>query len=677
MSLVLLPRQIVIDQNGKPRVGAKLYVFDASTNNPRVSYTTPAYGIPHTNPVLSVGNGYFPAVYVNPTGGDYKIVITDALDATLYTEDNLPVRDRDFDATAMGLVLNPRTQAESEAGITPTNYSYQSGNVLRYGADPSGLTDSTIALQVAINAGWAYAGSAPNDGINRANPVIEFPPGRYRISNTLVVPTGMTLRGTGHPSHTTNHTRIIMDSTATNAPNGAGDNRNKPIFKFNRLTLTGGILMNTACTSSIENLEFWYVTPDGTFNQPLSTGISFGDYPLGGTLFFDVDAADFYVVNCVFQHAPAAIRIKDVPNTVTTRGDGTSGNRGVGVIVQDCEFDASTSSHIYATGSHVNLLYKNCYFFNARHHYESCTGTINYQNCQFRVDVWIDAGTSNTLDEFTHVGCVCDNASSFDHIFLNKATKVTIRGEFMGASGKSCIVVTDADAGSIGPCTVDSSGFNTPPGTGIDDYVAAIKLRGCRNLLVNGNNITASAAGIYNGFGILSADSASRTSQYNYFNGNAITAPYGGATYNNQGRHFNIMATDLRGVNYNQQSETTVQEMGSTLCLARFSLNRISPTYGATVTIETGLGNQFAINATNGTAFTISTPTALGTTPGQRITIQVINLHSGALGTITWGAGYKMAAWTSPANGFSRSIDFQFDGTVWREVSRTPADVPN
>jgi hypothetical protein len=103
---------------------------------------------------------------------------------------------------------------------------------------------------------------------------------------------------------------------------------------------------------------------------------------------------------------------------------------------------------------------------------------------------------------------------------------------------------------------------------------------------------------------------------------------------------------------------------------------RFGSTYGATVAIDASTGMQFDISPTNGTAFTISNPTSpIG--DGQTITMTIRNISGGAMGAITWGALYKMAAWTNPANGFSRSITFKWNATNWVEITRTPADVPN
>lgn len=98
-------------------------------------------------------------------------------------------------------------------------------------------------------------------------------------------------------------------------------------------------------------------------------------------------------------------------------------------------------------------------------------------------------------------------------------------------------------------------------------------------------------------------------------------------------------------------------------------------TYGATVTPDTRLGRMLEIVATNATAFTVAAPTDYGA--GREFALVVKNTSGGALGTITWNSVYKMATWTSPANGFQRAIWFRCDGTKCYETTRTTADIPN
>jgi len=109
---------------------------------------------------------------------------------------------------------------------------------------------------------------------------------------------------------------------------------------------------------------------------------------------------------------------------------------------------------------------------------------------------------------------------------------------------------------------------------------------------------------------------------------------------------------------------------------SRISMKRTVVPYSGTVSIDAWLANEYDITASDTNAFTIANPVNADA-DGQRITITIRNTSNSTLGTVTWGTLYKLAAWTSPNPGFSRSIDFRYDGTNWVEVSRTPSDVPN
>ncbi len=98
--------------------------------------------------------------------------------------------------------------------------------------------------------------------------------------------------------------------------------------------------------------------------------------------------------------------------------------------------------------------------------------------------------------------------------------------------------------------------------------------------------------------------------------------------------------------------------------------------YSATMTLDAAAGNCFEISATNVTAFAIANPANVNQ-PGQCLVITIRNTSGAALGAASWGGLFKMAAWTQPATGYSRSIEFRFNGTNLVERNRTPADVPN
>lgn len=108
---------------------------------------------------------------------------------------------------------------------------------------------------------------------------------------------------------------------------------------------------------------------------------------------------------------------------------------------------------------------------------------------------------------------------------------------------------------------------------------------------------------------------------------------------------------------------------------------QVSPTYGVTVTVDLSLGSTFLVTATNGTAFTVSNPTATATgasaTPaGRKISIIIKNSSGGSLGTITWGSKYQFkSSWINPANGSFQVVTFECDGTNFIEINSTQLEL--
>lgn len=96
--------------------------------------------------------------------------------------------------------------------------------------------------------------------------------------------------------------------------------------------------------------------------------------------------------------------------------------------------------------------------------------------------------------------------------------------------------------------------------------------------------------------------------------------------------------------------------------------------YAGTMDLDATSGNVFIITATNGSAFTINNPK--NAFKGMTLTIRIRNSSGGALGAVTWGPNFKLAAWTQPANTFSRAITFEYSGANWEETNRNTADIP-
>jgi len=57
--------------------------------------------------------------------------------------------------SSIGPIINPITQAEINASIVPTNQIYLEGDLRRYGGDPTGVADASVAWQSAISVGIA------------------------------------------------------------------------------------------------------------------------------------------------------------------------------------------------------------------------------------------------------------------------------------------------------------------------------------------------------------------------------------------------------------------------------------------------------------------------------------------------------------------------------------------
>lgn len=93
-----------------------------------------------------------------------------------------------YGATTLGRFLSAllgRTAAEIAAAVTPTDYRYLPGNILRYGAVGDDATDCTAAITAAI-AQWEEDGSP-----------VEIPAGIFRISAGFSVTQRLVMRGQG------------------------------------------------------------------------------------------------------------------------------------------------------------------------------------------------------------------------------------------------------------------------------------------------------------------------------------------------------------------------------------------------------------------------------------------------------------------------------------------------
>lgn len=151
-----LPKQVVIDPvTGNPAPGAKAYFYITGTSTPKPVYSDDELTIPITQPIIADSAGVFQVIYL-AAEGEYKLTLTRSDDTLLYTTDPL--------GSITGItVLSTQikyniTDAETAAGVTPTDYRKEPGFLRRYGGDPDSA-DNAVAINkwfsVAEQTGYA------------------------------------------------------------------------------------------------------------------------------------------------------------------------------------------------------------------------------------------------------------------------------------------------------------------------------------------------------------------------------------------------------------------------------------------------------------------------------------------------------------------------------------------
>lgn len=95
-------------------------------------------------------------------------------------------------------------------------------------------------------------------------------------------------------------------------------------------------------------------------------------------------------------------------------------------------------------------------------------------------------------------------------------------------------------------------------------------------------------------------------------------------------------------------------------------------------TLVTTISGAYQVTEVDVTAATYTVTNITYPLYGQLLVVIIKNTSGGAT-TVSWGVGYKLGAWTSPATGFSRSITFYADvaSQAYVEVGRGTVDVPN
>jgi hypothetical protein len=174
------------------------------------------------------------AYFANRThNGDFRIGVSGA---------GAPEGNPDLYLASVTVKKSPRTAVNAQTKVYTTHYVTQDvviadGSVKDFGAVGDGIKDDTQAFQDALNA----AG-------NRGGGVVFVPEGHYRITGSLVVPTGVTLRGDWVSPDEVNKE---VKGTVLDAYGGRGDGE-APSF------------IQLSPSSGVTNLSVWYPEQSST-----------------------------------------------------------------------------------------------------------------------------------------------------------------------------------------------------------------------------------------------------------------------------------------------------------------------------------------------------------------------------------------------------------------------------
>lgn len=175
---VINPILQFFDNSGNVLSSGKLFVYEPGTTTKKTTYTDENLSVPNANPIILDSAGR--CVIFLTDGAEYKFVLAPSTDtdppaAPIKTIDEVKSPTALTQAT-IGAAFYPRTAAEIAAGVTPTNYAYEPGNVKRYGAVGDGVANDRTAIVNAIAVAVALGGGQ-----------VFFPEGTYLITSAITI----------------------------------------------------------------------------------------------------------------------------------------------------------------------------------------------------------------------------------------------------------------------------------------------------------------------------------------------------------------------------------------------------------------------------------------------------------------------------------------------------------
>lgn len=213
---------------GVPLAGGLIYSYGAGGTTPLATYTTSAGNIQHSNPIQLDAAGRVPG------GGEiwltsdlaYKFIIKDSALATIQTLDNVggSVDGASLAASNGSSLVGFIQDGAGAVARTAQAKMRDIVSVTDFGADPTGVADSSAAIQAAINTGKS----------------IVFPDGVYLANNLTQSTASQAFVGIGRPVIKKNANGMLITA------NGRDWSAENIVFDARSGGFTGGGILGTA-----------------------------------------------------------------------------------------------------------------------------------------------------------------------------------------------------------------------------------------------------------------------------------------------------------------------------------------------------------------------------------------------------------------------------------------------
>lgn len=356
------PMYQFFDNSGEPLSGGLLYTYAPGTTTNKTTYTDENLSVANANPIVLDSAGRC-GIFLTD-GEEYKFVLKTSAGVTLDTKDEIKSPSA-LTAAAVGAVLFARTAAEIAAGVTPTDYTKQPGDFLRYGASAGGSasTNATAINNCFLSNSDCFCTVA----------------GTYQCSSILLVQSNNTIRlAQGvilQASVKTWSSAFVHINAVSNVRWHGG------IIDGNKANNAAGIVFGILIRDAID-VKIFGVTSKNCPSNNTTLGAGGDGFYIGGDA--DPGSVDISLIGC---HGEDNVRqgLSIVRGErITIQGgsyEGTTGNNPGGGI--DLEGNGTTDNlrDITITGVTINSCYYGIIFTNSASNI-TCTG-CTISDCTF------------------------------------------------------------------------------------------------------------------------------------------------------------------------------------------------------------------------------------------------------------------------------------------------------